>query len=131
MVEADVLVYAVALSGVAHIREDRFAVCDRLRVLPRPERVAEGVHVGVRADPRIAEQVPGTPAAATRLEDGVALLRALRLQVIGSADPRQAGAHDQDVDMVRRVVHVRTRAYLPVAPGLAFAGARGSADQLR
>src|SRR2546421_11393439 len=117
MVEANVLVDAIAFSGVAHVGEDRLAVGDRLRVLPGAERVAERVHVGVRADPGIAEQVPGPAAAAARLDDGVALLRALRLQVIRGADPRQAGAHDQDVDMVKRVVHARTRAYMPAAPG--------------
>ena len=48
-----------------------------LAVVPRPERVAERVHVGVRADPRVAEQVPGAADRVARLEDRVALVRAV------------------------------------------------------
>ena len=40
---------------------------------PGLERVAEGVHVGVRADAGVAEEVPGPPQVVARLEDGVGL----------------------------------------------------------
>src|SRR4030095_6309945 len=70
-----------------------------LGVLPWPEGVAQRVHVGVRADAGIAEQIPGPAARPARLDDGVALARALVLQVPGGADTRQARAHDQDVEV--------------------------------
>ena len=99
MAVADPGVDAVVARDLADVGQDRRAVGDRLGVLPRPEGVAQRVHVGVRADAGIAEQIPGAAAGLARLEDGVALARALVLQVPGRADARQARAHDQDVEV--------------------------------
>ena len=68
--------------------------------LPRPELVAEGEHVGVGADAGVAEQVPGAaePLAALQHRDG--LVRELGGQLAGRADAGQAGADDQDVEML-------------------------------
>ena len=52
--------------------------------------------------PGIAEQVPGAADRVARLEDRVALARALGLQVVGGADPGEAGADDQDVEVLGR-----------------------------
>src|SRR5215204_788367 len=41
------------------VAEDRRAVGDGLGLPPGAERVAEREHVGVRANPRIAEEIPG------------------------------------------------------------------------
>ena len=84
---------------VADVVEDRGPVGDRLALLPGPEVVAEREHVRVRADARIAEQVPGAADGVARLEDRVGLARALRLEVAGGADAGEAGADDQHVDV--------------------------------
>src|SRR6185312_4728178 len=99
--EADLAVDPALAGGGPHVGEDRLAVGDRLRRRPRPEAVAERVHVGVRADPRVAEEVPGAADRLPRLEDRVALAGAALLQVVRGADPGDAGPDDEDVDALR------------------------------
>src|SRR5690606_26226574 len=65
--EPDPLLDPGLAGGVADIGEDRRAVGDRLRLHPGPEAVAERVHVGVRADARVAEEVPGAADRVARL----------------------------------------------------------------
>jgi hypothetical protein len=96
---ADLAIDACVLRRVADVVEDRRAVGDRLRVLPRPEREAERVHVGVRPDPRIAEQIPGAAHAIARLEDRVRAPRAALLQVVTGRDPGDPRPHHQHVDV--------------------------------
>ena len=62
------------------------AVRDRLRRPPRLELVAEREHVGVRADPGIAEQVPGAAHRLARLEHREGAVGALGVQ---SGTPRR------------------------------------------
>src|SRR5207247_1028868 len=88
---ADVLVDAVHRRRVAQVLEDRWAVGDRLRVRPRPERIAERVHVRVRANARVTEEVPRPAERLATFEDRVRLRRAVRLQVIRGADPGDSG----------------------------------------
>ena len=109
MVEADQLLDAVVGRRLAHVSEDRGPVRDRLRVFPRPERVPERVHVRVRADARVAEQVPRPSDALARLEDRDRLARALRFQMARCADPREPRADDQHVDVLEIPVGVRLR----------------------
>ena len=71
-------------------RGSRSAVGDRLLVPPRLELVAERVQVGVRADARVAEQVPGAAGRVAGLEDRVASCRVLAPQVVGGADAGDA-----------------------------------------
>src|SRR6185437_7011240 len=97
--EADVPVDAVLGRGLADIGADGGAVGDRLGLDPGFEAVAERVHVRIRADARIAEQIPGAAYRVTPFEDGEALARALGLQVIGGADAAQPGAHDDHFEM--------------------------------
>ena len=98
--EADPAVDAAVARGLPHVLEYRGTVGDRLRVRPRPEAVAERVHVGVGTDARVAEEVPGPPQVLTRLEDRVAATGEGLLQVVGGADARKAGADDQHVEML-------------------------------
>src|SRR5207253_6940494 len=63
MPEADLLLHAVLARGVAHVLEDRGPVGDRLGVAPGAKDVAQRVHVRVRADAGVAEQVPGAADA--------------------------------------------------------------------
>ena len=100
VVEADPAVDAPIARRVTDVLEDRRPVGDGLGVLPRPKRIPQGVHVGVRADPRVAEQVPGAADGLARLQDRVALPRAVGLEVMAGADPGQAGAHDQHFDVL-------------------------------
>ena len=100
--EADPAVDAVLARRIAHVVEDRRPIGDRLRVLPRPERVAERVHVRVRADARVAEQVPGPADRIAGLEDRVGLAGAARLEMVAGADARQARADDQHVQVLGR-----------------------------
>jgi len=59
------------------------------------------VHVAVRADAGIAEQVPGAAEIVPPFEDQIGFARAERLEVIAGADPRNAGPDHQHVDMFR------------------------------
>ena len=75
------------------------AVGEDFHILPRTELEAEGVHVGVRTDAGIAEQVPGAAQPLASLQHGDGLVRQRGLQVAGRADAGQAGTDDQDVEM--------------------------------
>src|SRR5260370_10995465 len=99
MVEADLLVDAVVECGLADVVTDPRTVCDRLRLGPRLERIAEREHVRVGTDAGIAEQIPGAADAIATLEDRVALAGAFFLQMIARANARKAGADDQDVEV--------------------------------
>ena len=100
MTEADVPVDAVLAGGLLDVRPYRCAVDDRLVTRPRLERVRERVHVGVRADPGEAEQVPRPADRVARLEDRVRAAGMPRLEVARGADARHPGTHDQHVDVV-------------------------------
>jgi hypothetical protein len=118
MVEADLPVDPVVLCCLADIVEDRRAVRDRLRLPPRPEGVAQGVHVRVRADPRIPEQIPCPADAVPRLKDRVGLIRAVGPQVVTGADARQAGPNDQHIDMFQGHLRPSRWSGLSGAPSL-------------
>ena len=106
--EADLLVDAVHARGVADVLANGRPVRDRLGVRPRPEPEAQRVHVGVGPDPGIPEEVPGAADRVARLEDGVALPRALVLQVVAGADAREARPHHEDVDVLLHNAHYRS-----------------------
>ena len=93
--------------GVLQVLEDRRPVGDRLRLRPRPERVAERVHVGVGADAGIAEQVPRAADVGAAFEDRVGPARAALLQVTAGADAGNAGADDQDVEVLSADMQLR------------------------
>ncbi len=97
--EADFLLEVVLGDRLVQVAEDRVAAGDVLVLLPGPEGVAEGVHVRVRADARIAEEIPRPPDGLAPLEDGEGLLRVLPAQVAAHADAADASAHDQDVEV--------------------------------
>ena len=67
---------------------------------PRLEAVAEGVQVAVGADAGIAVGAPGAAEGLLGFERDEARARALRGEVIGRADAGDAGAGDQDVEML-------------------------------
>src|SRR4029077_10412354 len=79
--EADVVFDPVLARGLANVVADLLAGGDRVFVAPRLERVAKRVHVGVRADAGVAEEVPGAADRLAGLEDRVALAGGVALQV--------------------------------------------------
>src|SRR6185312_13230641 len=90
----------VSLRGPGDVVQDGRSVGDRPGVLPRAERVAQGVHVGVCAHTGVAEQVPGAADPLARLQDHVGAVGTLALEVARGTDPRQAGAHDEDINVL-------------------------------
>ena len=96
---ADVPREIVLVDHLAHVGEDFVRGRDR-RADPRLEAVAEGVEVAVGADARIAVGQPGAAEALLALEHDKARVRELLGQVIGAADAGDAGADDQDVEML-------------------------------
>src|SRR5437588_1203160 len=99
MMEANLLVDAVVGGGLADVIQNPRALGDRLRLGPRPERIAERKHVGVGAHAGITKQVPSAADTVAALEDRVSLARAFLLQMIARANAGQAGADDQDVEV--------------------------------
>src|SRR3546814_4582679 len=94
--EADLRVDALGCGGVLDVLQDRRAVRERLLSVPRAERVAEREHVGVGAQARVAEQVPGATYRVTRLEDRVPRPGAIGLHVVTRAAAGQDSTDDQE-----------------------------------
>ena len=124
MTRANPLVDAVLPRRLLDVAEDRRPVGDRLRLRPGLERVAEGVHVGVGADPRVAEEVPGAADRVPRLEEGERLVRAVAPQVAAGADAGQAGSDDQDVEVLGRHAALSLLAGRPTGGRRADKGSR-------
>ena len=99
MMEANLLVDAVIGGGLADVIQNPRPVGDRLRLGPRPERIAQREHVGVGSHAGIAKQIPGAADAIAALEDSVGFARAFLLQMIARPDAGEAGADDQDVEV--------------------------------
>ena len=68
--ETNVALHVVFPGGLRHIILDRRTIRQHLAAGPGTEVVAEGEHVGIRPDTRIAEKVPGAPQGLPALEDG-------------------------------------------------------------
>ena len=114
---ADVLVDAIFAGCFTQVIEDQICVGNRLGAEPRLEFVAEGIEVRVGADAGVAEQIPGPAAGLARLQNGIALTRQIALQVVGSADARQAGTDDQDIDMLDGRLLMDAQRRLPEVDG--------------
>ena len=85
--------------GFADVAADRRAVGDGLGRFPRLEAIAERVHVGIRTDAGIAEQIPGAADSVAAFQDGIGFVRAILLQMNRRANARQAGANNQNVEI--------------------------------
>ena len=88
---ADVRAEIVLLDHLAHVGQDLGRGRDR-RAGPGLEAIAEGVEVAVGADAGIAVGQPGAAEALLRFQHDEARAGALLGQVIGAADPGNAGA---------------------------------------
>ena len=100
VVDADVALHPVLARRLADVLQNRRPVCDRPAVRPRSKRVSESEHVGVRPNPRVPEEIPRTPCGVPGLEDRVGLAGASALEVARGADPGEARADDEDVDVL-------------------------------
>ena len=96
---ADVAGEIVLLDHVAHVFQDFRGARDRRR-RPRLEAVAEGVQVAVGADAGIAMGAPGPAKGFLGFQRHERRSRALRGEVVGRADARNAGARDQNIEML-------------------------------
>ena len=95
--KAHVRAQAVFVGNLVKIFEDRGTIGDRLFMLPRGEGKAQGVHIAVRTDAGITEQVPGATQLIAPVQNRIALVRAFLGQVHGHADAGNAGADDQKI----------------------------------
>ena len=86
MIELNLFVNSVFARGLAQVIQDRWTISDRLRFLPRFEAVTKCVHVTVRANTRITEEIPSATHAGTTFQDRVTTVGTLLLQVIGHAN---------------------------------------------
>ncbi len=102
---ADMFPDAILFDRLLEVVHDRRSVGDRLAVLPRLEVEAERIHVTVRANAGITEQVPGAAERLARLQDQVALAGTLVGQVPCRADAGNAGPDDQDVNALTVHTH--------------------------
>ena len=112
---ADVAIKVVLLDHLAHVAQDFLSRGDR-RAYPRLEPIAEGVEVAVGADAGVFVSQPGAAKALLGLQDDIAAVRALGLQVVGRTDAGDTGSDDQHVEVLghaglrlgrRRALHHR------------------------
>src|SRR6267142_4825454 len=90
----------VVASCFANVVQYGGAVGDRLGLAPWPKLVSERVHIGIGANSRIAEQVPGPAHRVSPFQNCKCLGWASCLQIISSADSREPRAHDQDIEVL-------------------------------
>ena len=91
----------VLLDHLAHVGQDLGRGRDR-RAGPRLEPVAERIKVAVRPDAGECVRNPGPPETLPRLQYHEARSWALLRQMIRAADPGNAGADDEDVEVFGR-----------------------------
>ena len=96
---ADRLVDAEHARRVLDVIEDGLAVGDGLVAMPRAKAVAKREHVGVRADARVAEQIPRAAHRRAALQDCETGRRTTLAQVVSRAHARQACTDDQHIEL--------------------------------
>src|SRR5204863_826637 len=90
---------------------------------PRLEAVAEGVEVAVRANAGITMGDPGSAKTLLSLQHDVAHVRALLDHVVGRANSGDAGADDQNVEMLGAGCRCFRRVILDIHGGYLFSHA--------
>ncbi len=104
--EADVLADIAFVDDAVEIVEDGGAVGDRFLVRPGFEIEAQRMHVAVRPDAGIAEEVPGSPQIVTAFDDRETVTGRLVLHMRRHADAGDARTHNQNVEIGRRILHL-------------------------
>src|SRR5882757_3521475 len=90
---------AIGFRRLSKVTQDRGAIGDRCGIVPWAERVAESRHVRVRANARIAKEIPGATDRVARFQDGERRSRPLPDKMAGRSDSGQARADDENVEM--------------------------------
>ena len=101
--EADMPVDPEFLRGIDDVIADRLAIGDGAIAGPGVKGKTERIHVRIRTDAGIAEQVPCPANRIARFEDRVAFARAFGGYAVSRIDTREAGADDKDIEPVRAV----------------------------
>ena len=96
---ADMRAEVVLVDDFAHVAQDLRCRRDR-RAGPGLEAIAEGIEVAVGADARIAVGEPRAAEVFQRFENDEARAGALLGEVIGAAHAGDAGADDQNVEVL-------------------------------
>jgi hypothetical protein len=76
---------------------DRWAVGNGFLCRPGLEVITQGMHITVRADARVTEQIPGTPNSVASLQNGKTRTGTIPLELNGGANTRQPSAYDDDL----------------------------------
>ena len=97
MAKMNMLRNSIFLGGFVHIFVNGWAIRDRLFMQPWFEAISQSVHVGVRPDTGVTEQIPCTAHVGALLNNGVTLVRALHCEVRRSADAGQSSSYDQNI----------------------------------
>ncbi len=118
--------FDVVLGGrFPDVPEDRRTVRDCFCIFPGFEAVAERVHVAVRANARVAKQVPGSAYPVTAFQDDEVDAGKRGLKMARSPDARQAGTDDDYlVILAGRFLHLRAPSRAPPVGNAAARGAR-------
>ena len=109
----DVLCHAGFLRGFLDVVQDGGPIGHGLLAAPRFEAVAQGVHVRVRANAGVAEQIPGTTQLVAGFPDAPGFVRALHLQMTRSTNARQTRTNDQDIQHVQSITFARVALVRP------------------
>src|SRR5690554_8122849 len=99
-------------------------------------RIAEGIHVRIRADTGVAKQIPGTAYCLAPLKDQIALVRTAPCQRPGHPYPGQTGTYDDYIEGSRLKVFLLLMHAGSPAPGkqkarqIALRGSQSATDNV-
>ena len=68
-----------------------------LSPVPGAKAISERVHIRIRTDAGITKEIPSAADGFAPLDDGDALIRAARTQIVGRRNAGKSGADDQHV----------------------------------
>ena len=96
---SNLFVDAVFFGRIANVIEDVGAVGNGFVPWKRLEAIAQRIHISVAANSRVTEKIPGSAQSFPALQDRDRLARAVPTESTSRANPRQASANYEYVDM--------------------------------
>src|SRR6476646_1152084 len=85
---------------IANVTQNGWTIRNRPGFSPGPERISQGKHVRVRANSRIAEQIPCAANFGSSLENQIFLTGTPRLEPIAGSDTRETSADHYDIKVL-------------------------------